>query len=208
MSEKPIIFSGPMVRAIREGRKTQTRRIVKGEVKSKPVDVRRRIYNLENDIEEVNANLADTDARFFRRIASPYRIGDRLWVRETWAECTECGGVVYRVNGEHAKCENCADGYGGRWRPSVHMPRRAARTFLTVTGVRVERVQDISEADASAEGVERIAYGPFEIDGHPVHPMTSTYYDAFAALWTSIHGPGAWERNDWVWVYEIERGKA
>lgn len=271
MPEKPIIFSGPMVRAIRDGRKTQTRRIVKPQ----PTYIEnsaRWCWPIPKRAQRpgCSADAVTASREWWEYIpdgAAPYAPGDVLWVRETfWCEnetCDHeyCGGcdmgsrlslgpdyayVDFPVDGEYENPPSVEfqqtiaplpptpmpgywwlappDDWDGKdekahrergmwvfltWRfytkhPSIHMPRWAARTFLTVTGVRIERLQDISEADAIAEGVERIAYGPFEIDGHPVHPMTSTYYDAFAALWDSIHGPGAWDANPWVWVYNFE----
>ena len=144
--ERPIIFSGPMIRAILEGRKTQTRRIVKPNCLSK---------------------------------LSPYgRTGDRLWVRETWGHNPEGPGYVYRSDGDFDM-----KFHGDRWRPSIHMPRWASRITLEVTGVRVERLQDINEEDALAEGVEH----------------------AFRSLWESINGPGSWDANPWVWVVEFRR---
>lgn len=192
MSEKPIIFSGPMVRAIREGRKNQTRRVVK-------VCCERAAHPM------MGTWGVDFTACECGAVKMPYAPGDALWVREAWAECTECGGVVFRANGEHAKCENCEDGYGGRWRPSIHMPRWAARTFLTVTRVRIERLQDISEADAIAEGVD-LNNLPDEDDEYCgfVGTRRQRVRGAFMDLWTSIHGEGAWDANPWVWVYDFE----
>jgi hypothetical protein len=175
MKERPILFSGPMVRAILEGRKTQTRRIVR----------------------------------------CPFgQQGDRLWVRETWALDAYTGDmqfcIKYRAGGDYVTERNgsdewvpvyqryidgCALDNWSRWRPSIHMPRWASRLTLEVTGVMVERLQDISEDDAKAEGVEQLA-----------RSAGTNCRGAFQHLWDSINKDRApWESNPWVWVVEFRR---
>jgi hypothetical protein len=184
MKERSILFSGPMVRAILAGTKTQTRRGVKR------LDVRAGMPQPENDS--------------LLSLCSPYgQPGDRLWVRETWAwfgcERLPCE-VLYRADG-HTKLY---DGYG-RWRPSIHMPRWASRILLEITDVRVERLCDISEADARAEGIK------VDECGHAIreedHVAWGGARSAFADLWASINGPDSWAANPWVWVISFRRGE-
>lgn len=196
--ERPILFSGPMVRAVLAGRKTQTRRIIKPQPDEDGI-VR----------ELATGRWVDTSERVYR---CPFgEPGDRLWVREgfcpTWSdgggdshECAELNGaqtIVYRADGISPFPVR-------RWRPSIHMPRWASRITLEVTGVRVERVQDISEEDAVAEGVCEVdgKRGVFDGGGPAMGP---TAKHAFMRLWDSIYGPGAWERNDWVWAATFRR---
>lgn len=220
--ELPILFSGPMVRAILDGRKTQTRRIVThlgGPVHSSHGDVEWRLLRDKWIAFERGITGEYTEARG-GGIKARYSVGDLMWVRETW----RVGGwnddfefqIDYQADGANGHdflvCEDdelagrlavqssaeAAKAFGDsevwawepgespcRWRPSIHMPKWAARIWLRVLDVRVERIQDITEEDAIAEGVAS--------------------RDEFIALWESIHGAGSWERNDWVWVYAFVR---
>jgi len=197
MRERPILFSSPMVRAILYGRKTQTRRVCKGQ---------RELSNV----------------RDFQIDRCPYgQPGDRLWVRETWAavhfSIDPETGIADDWHGSHDIPPGDGGGYwsklyaadnhptdkeerGFSWRPSIHMPRWASRITLEVTGVRVERLCDISESDASAEGVDF---------GNTTDPLTGEIdrdaCEAFEALWESINGAGSWDANPWVWVVEFRR---
>ena len=180
MKERPILFSGPMVRALLAGTKTQTRRVVK----KLPITLNRETNSLEVDGENI------ANGRFAKLVACPYgQPGDRLWVRETFGHFerndnfTPGCEVFYRADGECLEIKP--------WRPSIHMPRWASRITLEITSVRVERLQDISEADAIAEGVY-------------TDPARSAY-DAYAQLWDEINGPGSWAANPWVWVLELRR---
>lgn len=188
MKERPILFSAPMVRAILDGSKTQTRRIVRCRGDGSRMDS-----------------------------VSPYGIaGDRLWVRETWAAPHDCDHlkptelpedtpVHYRASWE-GPC-------GIAWRPSIFLRRCFSRLMLEVTGVRAERLRDISEADAKAEGVESAATSLIGLadeqqiisgDGRTKgsHPFTLSY----AVLWDEINGDRApWVRNPWVWVIEFRK---
>lgn len=182
MKERPILFSGPMVRALLAGTKTQTRRIVKA-----------------RDLEwmDVHQGLREPD----NAERCPYgQPGNRLWVRETWHDASSAlhSCVLYRADGDEL--------YGGKWCPSIHMPRWASRITLEVTGVRVDRLQDINEADARAEG---ITDGGCLNCGEPepcncAAPQPDAR-DAFVHLWMSINGPDSWAANPWVWVIEFRR---
>jgi hypothetical protein len=199
--ERPILFSGPMVRAILAGRKTQTRRIVKNQ----------EWYNLKG---EYGDRLRSVDR-------CPYgTAGERLWVRETWtpdhAPFYPHFPVAYRADagfdyerndkGETYSPEQKA-WFPYRWRPSIHMPRIASRITLEITGVRVERLQDISHEDAIAEGIE-----PIEPKGWKDYRGTAQRYmspvTSFQSLWFSINGLESWQSNPWVWVVEFRKLEA
>ena len=196
---KPILFNTEMVRAILEGRKTVTRRVVKPQPPATSV-VRKRSCAWDWSF------WADCDMGHLMK--PPYHPGDILWVRETWAEMPY--GFVYRVDGEEPDGWDCDD----RWRPSIHMPRGAARIFLRVTGVRVERLQDIT--DYRAEGIHpsEACEECFAVCGgcDPLNSPTGcdNEIDAFAGLWDRTVKPAdlplyGWEANPWVWVIEFER---
>lgn len=200
--ERPVLFSGAMVRAILDGRKTQTRRVM---------SERHRDHFIE-----ASGNLA----------LCPYgQRGDRLWVRETWGYNPDFPGMpslaCFRADPEHK--------YDGiKWKPSIHMPRAACRLMLEITGVRVERLNDCSEADATAEGVEPVETEREEHDfsicrwcgGTRLYTAISprggalpdtdclhcdTHLKRYAQLWDDINGAGAWEANPWVWVVEFRK---
>lgn len=202
MKERPILFNAEMVRAILEGRKTMTRRPVKPQ---------------PHTIPWCDAYGNADDALFWRygeeKEDWPYprfcpfgQSGDRLWVRETWAEAL---GSSFAAPLERYR-QGSADGYGigaiyratphpdyrvETWRPSIHMPRWAARITLEITNVRVERVQDITEGDAMAEGA-------------PWEDCWSSYRQSFEALWCRTYGPQSWSWNLWAWVIEFRRIEA
>lgn len=233
MSERPILFSTPMVKAILEGRKTQTRRIVKPQVqeiyymKNAPLDYHN--YTREPwkpwkyDLDDGNSG----------SMLCPYgEHGDRLWVRETWFPTrfdvkqmlsrgdTSC--IRYKADGTYDPGRDCV---GRSWKPSIHMPKAAARIWLEVEEVRVERLQEISEEDAIAEGVkenvcEMASECPSALcangcqgkgeywnyldemqEGDPCYSAAESY----KTLWQSINGPESWEQNPWVWVVKFKR---
>ncbi|WP_265533568.1 hypothetical protein [Pseudomonas saponiphila] len=219
--ERPILFSGPMVRAILEGRKTITRRPVKGgQIPTEDaagndggprwsaIGQRHPRYGY--------CVFGETEAECAQELAErgvcPYgRPGDRLWVREAWAQINVAQApgqswVVYR------ECDNRTD-CGGPWKPSIHMRRRDSRILLEITEVRVERLQDISEEQALAEGIVGVPFRPddgFPIcTGYMVGPddgksvLETTAAKAFAKLWQSTGGD--WDANPWVWVVEFRR---
>lgn len=199
MRERPILFSGPMVRAILDDKKTQTRRVIKPEW----------FRCLDPE---------DPDDR--ESILSEGVLGDRLWVRETWQalesdfhahKIRKAGGdprvpkvgdrVVYRA--DEADDYQWSRAPGFVWRPSIFMPRWASRIDLEVTGERFERLQEISEADAKAEGVI-----PFPRDPEGDCWTDGTYRTAYEHLWGQINGwtgSKSWAANPWVWVIEFRR---
>lgn len=198
--DHPILFNAPMVRAILARTKTQTRRIVKpqphwldaehGKLCSAgwawrgPADVPRLRHFSETS----------SFANALREFCPYGQPGDRLWVRETWAAPHNCDYLAPREIDRDWRIHYAAtEERGGlRWRPSIHMPRWASRITLEVTGVRVERLQDISEADARAEGITPLANHPSDVA-------------AYRELWEQINGAGSWDANPWVWVVEFHR---
>lgn len=198
MADRPIIFSGPMVQALLAGRKTQTRRVLKPQPKVLKGGIWYRPYPV---LRPLHWNYLHGD-----RIAGfadlPYAPGDRLYVREAHAILPR---TAYRMSigtGTISQTEHPTDGYSAavfregfdrsgrpRWRPSIHMPRWASRLTLTVTDVRVQRLQDISEADAVAEGWK----SPEELGCGTWRPV-GWFFD----LWRTLHGPDAWDANPWV----------
>ena len=214
MKERPIIFSAPMVRAILEGRKTVTRRVVKPQP-SPGHEWAGWCVSSTTKADEGKAVWAVGRSPYLidaHRVRCPYgQPGDRLWVRETHAivprtayRCSEGVQQVlrpYDVNDAAIFREGFDRCSGGiRWRPSIHMPRWASRITLEITGVRVERLQDITEDDALAEGVDP-ANEPSELRWQHYAPHAV----AFRNLWESINGAGSWGDNPFVWVVEFKR---
>jgi hypothetical protein len=215
MKERPILFSAPMVRAILAGTKTQTRRVCKPAqfyALSWVVEVpdpkeRGQVYNCSHFGDE------EGDVQF----ASPYgQPGDRLWVREAWKHIEgggiyDAAGVLMDSHDDETIYRATRPGYPGPWRPSIHMPRRASRILLEITAVRVERLHDISEADAQAEGVERVVVGSgwrryCDPDSEEVGvPPCGDARRSFRSLWKYINGAESWNSNPWVWVIEFKQ---
>ncbi|EMM0034778.1 hypothetical protein RRS00_001830 [Klebsiella aerogenes] len=206
-----MIFNSEMVRAILDGRKTQTRRIVKGTDGAVK-------FCKEWDIngEEIFVVLGEKDHTgmnpVFGAISCPFgAVGDRIWVRETWAEAGACAPdlKLYRANyPEHVPSiyENVPPAEEIRWTSSIHMPRWASRILLEITDVRVELLNAISEEDARAEGIIDggcLNCGEPEPCGCANPEPDAT--DAFAYLWQSIYGQENWNANPWVWVIEFKR---
>lgn len=233
MKERPILMSGPMVVAtMREiDPKWQTRRIakepiwvellqmVRGEIPIGPISVAKPGLHIAYlnplgavSVKDCNDELLGVKPGEFRFLCPYGEVGDRLWVRETWAYgCPEDVPdkiAVYRadLDGEGRFQERLAArgsiSYGyNRWRPSIHMPRWASRITLEITKVRVERVQQITDENAIAEGVPRENHAETGYYGPRTH---------FKHLWDSINGKRdggkyAWEKNPWVWVLEFKR---
>lgn len=212
MTDRPIIFSGPMVRALLEGRKTQTRRLLK---QPPPEATSAGTYwtsweGATNRWTWLTGDPKDCDTwEPLNSFNAPYAVGDRLYVREK---------ALYWIRNSDNKRDKlaafAADGYelkeGEWWTPSIHMPREASRITLTVEAVKVERLQDISEEDAKAEGI-RAVEGGFEYHGE--HWMQRadgkggwhnavvwpTAKDSFRQLWQSLNAKRApWDSNPWI----------
>lgn len=208
--ERPILFNAEMVNAILSGRKTQTRRIMKVQPSEHfhpqtihgAMDFTAHWYTpgvIDKDgyLQPARKDVfgvADEDEGYACPLGA---VGDQLWVRETFATglCTE-STLAYRAT---HKTEDLEEGWGEtiKWTPSIHMPRWASRINLLITGVRVERLNDISEQDAMAEGVSANEHSPARY--------------VFGSLWQSIYGadnPKSWQANPWVWVINFERMEA
>ena len=207
MKERPILFSAPMVRAILDGRKTVTRRVVKpqpaGEIRRGEPDFNHWIDTKywERQNQKENRGIGT------RGFACPYGQpgGDRLYVRETWAAPHAYDHLPPRLIPQDARIHYAAteDRGGMLWRPSIHMPRWASCITLEINCVRVERLQDISEADAVAEGCKPIRPELVQ-DGLIVRPGRSAV-EEFRLVWEQIHGGGSWEKNPFVWVVTFRR---
>lgn len=256
MRERPILFSAPMVRALLDGRKTQTRRAVK----PKPQPSNRGDWTVDtiggDGVKDAQGNDVPVMPCMYhfgtgRIELCPYgRPGDRLWVKETWCPANSDIGpvVLYRADGHRwqppfdgpdegigptfdydkypagrhpwtAWAPEVESGETKDWRVSIHMPRWASRITLEITGIRVERLNDISKADAICEGLRCCSTGlphgehalpiygietgdkiEFNPDAADTDPRV-----AFGGLWRHINGPDSWAANPWVWVIEFKR---
>ncbi|ENQ1389153.1 hypothetical protein ACEOEZ_003897 [Enterobacter hormaechei] len=204
MKERGMIFNGEMVCAILDGKKTQTRRIMKVQP-SDGFHPTHNGYDLDLNahwytpgVIDKNGYLQPAKKDVFgvadenEGYTCPFgAVGDRIWVRETFSpvpdheEPAGCSAILYAADG---------NGPYGKWVPSIHMPRWASRITLEITGVRVERLNSISDSDASKEGC-------------CIADMESgdCLSDVFVRLWTSIYGDESWKVNPWVWVIEFKR---
>lgn len=232
MKERPILFSAPMVRAILDGTKTQTRRALKTQpvecTMNPPRFARRKVGDIflcPDFFEPSTWVFVECTGRgSFHNMGSitfadkhcPYgKPGDRLWVRETHAPQADCWGAFQRRMDDdktgpdpiiHYAADN-GDAFVDKWRPSIHMPRWASRILLEIVSVRVERLQEISEADAVAEGMTRQLRNAL---GCAAEESVETFNarqarSTFGVLWDAINGPGSWAANPWVWVVEFKR---
>ncbi|WP_240430218.1 hypothetical protein [Serratia marcescens] len=214
MKERPVIFNGDMVRAIINGRKTQTRRVIANVSPDNCIPLQKPTKTKDG----IYTHVMDAPGHGL----CPFgKVGDRLWVRETWADVNHDGhpAIAYRADGglraigeddgeeEDPNLEkywfaqwyaDLISGAEGNWRPSIHMPRWASRITLEITAVRVERLNDISHEDAKAEGC---CYGR----GGGIPDFAVTPADHFPTLWASIYGEESWGANPWVWVIEFRR---
>jgi hypothetical protein len=189
MTDRPIIFSAPMVRALIDGRKTQTRRVLKPQP---PEWVSAMTH--EGGNEWIGAG--DGHGTILR---TPYAPGDRLWVREAWNQSglafpvprPGMGRMHYRADPDHGWKD-----YWGAWRSPIHMPRWASRLTLTVTDVTVQRLHEISDADAVAEGIT--PHGGLFLGSGTQADIWMSAINSFHSLWNGIHGPDAWSANPWV----------
>lgn len=227
--EIPILFSTPMVQAILADRKTMTRRVIKPQPTHSQIHEWRgkRIYEGEARMWcwknfRGNDNWQDITHQLGEHC--PYgKPGDLLWVREAFFPCAGTDPQLYAYKGnwvQHGTEKNA------KWKPSIHMPKAAARIWLEVTGVRVERLQDISTSDACDEGIEYWNIDPDAFEGGELQadfknytwterrekdpqyedrysPTFASCIDSYRTLWQSINGPESWEANPRVWVIEF-----
>lgn len=230
LKERPILFSGPMVRTILEGRKTQTRRVLSDFQQitenddKESVDKHPGMRFMAGGSKDKKwgflffAETAEQIATEYLPSHCPYgKPGDRLWVRETWAHAKMPAEdiLVFRSTCPDDKFNYACPQEGtiaqykiDKWRPSIHMPRWASRINLEITNVRVERLQDISEEDAYAEGIDSETSEAYQRAEHAKLGGVScspASIHGFADLWDSINGPGSWDQNPWVWVIEFRR---
>ncbi|HGM6487696.1 TPA: hypothetical protein ACKP3F_005748 [Pseudomonas aeruginosa] len=202
--ERPILFNDQMVRAILEGRKTVTRRVVKPQP------------DFLGSMVDPNTPSKTLDAGLHARITCPYgEPGDRLWVREAWAADAQVDAIapsdlsqgepIWYPADLSVRQTGCSMISKGRVRPSIHMPRWACRILLEITAVRVERLQDISEEQALAEGVRGEPCDHARQACADIGCWGDTAKGAFGFLWESLNGEGSWAANPWVWVVEFKR---
>ena len=224
MAIKPILFNTEMVRAILDERKTCTRRVIKPQPQSrlcytyagshkgcigKWTYPNKGAHEFLGEEYKLQENIKDEELS--KRWNPPYHTDDVLYVRETWApiypdkESNEVRGYIYKEDSLEEYDNRYPDGedyqWGGKWRPSIHMPKEAARIWLKVTGVRVERLQEITEEQIGREGVEVECH-------HMLNGEEKRY--AFSTLWNSTVKKSdldryGWNANPWMWVIEFER---
>lgn len=208
---RPILFSTAMVQAILDGRKTQTRRVCR--------------HQHWSHSELVDVNVNGITQKVDRNVSYPYgQPGDILWVRETWVNLNSDFAIMKPLY--IYKCDGISERFTGKikWKPSIHMPFAAARIFLRVKNVRVERLHEISDEDAVAEGIDTDlwdmaivsrnyktkdgwfvawSYEHWSCENISVD-VDEVYRKSFQSLWESINGSESWEANPWVWVVEFE----
>lgn len=206
--EIPILFKGDMVRAILEGRKTQTRR----PLNPQPLLPQFSAFILDNKFARFFESLKMGGVRIEDIRNKWGKPGDILWVRETFCpvapptppgeEIPDWANYIYRA--DLSAFEACPLQFRpNKWKPSIFMPKDACRLFLEILTIRVERLQDITEEDALAEGIEVEMLDYPKGVSRPVIPATQL----FAQLWEDINGPGTWDENPWVWVITFKKHK-
>lgn len=203
---KPILFSTQMVQAILEGRKTQTRRVINNIHPDS---------EFHPDLNLLGYTFVEPDGKIkvpemASVIQGKYKVGDVLWVREKFRGLVDCESGKFHSFSYYADMpEEFHKQYPHKWKPSIHMPKAACRLFLEITYVRVERLQDISEQDAIAEGVKfdiQKDIGTFWWDYiNGGFNIFLNAYKSFKSLWSSINGADSWNANPWVWVVEFKR---
>jgi len=223
VKERPMIFNAEMVRAILDGRKTQTRRIMKPQPTPCtlqkgghwwPSNVFKTMLHIEEELQNGKGGWGGLVGD-----ACPFGdVGDRIWVREAWARYNidqDSHDMAYRATPPEDWPKE------GRWRPSIHMPRWVSRITLEITGVRVERLNNISHEDAEREGIHTEVWDQtvvaknyaaedeffqFWSEGMPHYvEMNELFRASFRSLWQSIYGAESWQANPWVWVIEFKR---
>lgn len=210
MTERGMIFNSEMVRAILDGRKTQSRRIMNVQPENSELGLRR-VVESKNGIDDGKYFWSQSDATGLKSRSKPFAcpfgaVGDRIWVREAFrvhSRATDVATLVYKASERNswteqthrvpvAVCNKPAT--PEKWTPSLHMPRWASRILLEITDVRVERLKSISDRDALREGCSAADM-----------KSGDCVADVFARLWASIYGSDSWNANPWVWVIEFKR---
>ena len=203
MKEKPILFSGPMIRAILANTKTQTRRIFKPDRMTWDANGRYTTHAMRGGELSITGSGPFKPSSWLHYCPYGQPGGDRLYVRETWAAPHAYDHLPPRLIPQDARIHYAAteDRGGLLWRPSIHMPRWASRITLEVTGVRVETLQDIDLADALAEGISDTGALILDSAGNEQGGPIAEY----AVLWEQINGPGSWDANPFVWCVSFSR---
>jgi hypothetical protein len=221
MSERPILFSGPMIRALLDGRKTQTRRVVKAMAGEQSKWLTPELLGKVPSVEVgtwtcgFGVQLQHPQGGPLGWVRCPYGVrGDRLWVREAWAinHFEYCGSIPAtrpQVDDEYFVFRATEDdpeiSHEMPWRPSIHMPRWASRLTLEITEVRVQRLQDISDDDAEAEGIREPSLGETAwVGAFGYDRKTCPAEFGFAGLWADINGLSSYLANPWVWAISFE----
>lgn len=228
MKDHPLLYSPLMVRAVLDDRKSQTRRILTPQntffnggpwtKKAKAQD-----WDWESAYVDQGPSPAGNPGPYLHlpwragdedpfpgtrhRIYPRIQPGDRIWGRETFCQCNVCATINYRASvNPPSNCSGC-DAYIARWRPSIFLPRKDVRILQDVTRVRIERLQDITEDDAAAEGVYRGHASGRYADNYVTMAVFGEWFTSARAwyrdLWTRINGNGSWEKNPWVLVYDL-----
>jgi hypothetical protein len=206
-----MLMSAVNIPRILDGSKTQTRRIIEPQPVLKPILIEgpkgivngKEIGSRYREEMIWNGHHSDVDAvlRLMEKHYAPHKVGSKIWLKETWRQAypksESSEGIVYRADAHKALgMAEYSDSFV--WKPSIFMPRKFSRITLEVTNVRVERLQEISEDDAKAEGVIPCDLPQFK---------KGTFKNAYIRLWESINGKGSWAKNPWVWTYEFRRIK-
>lgn len=215
----PILYSTPMVKSILNNLKNQTRRTKGLEFFNQAPEKYRYDGNDQPDLlEPLDKNFhwfefVGSDGKpmeAYKSVKCPYgQVGDILWVRETFAYSDDLDEPYwYKQNFEEEYNEEYLDRMKGIWKPSIHMPKEAARIFLEITNIRIERLKDISDSDAKNEGVELKIYPSQNF--YRTYTMEGIYdeftaKDSFETLWIHINGSDSWYSNPWVWVIEFKQ---
>lgn len=219
---KPILFSTPMVRAILDGNKTQTRRVMKLQIEPCQHHLYQEAEWKDKPTEWSEAALKNgfafcgycengvTPKDDYAGIKCPYgKVGDILWVREKWMHGPNYPNGMDKYYYFASVSDQFKEEWPKSWKPSIHMPKDACRLFLKIISIRVQRVNDITKEDAQEEGVEMI--GVFG-KGHKAYKdytddtgYVTTATHSFQLLWIKINGGESWHKNPWVWVVEFEK---
>jgi hypothetical protein len=209
MIEKPMLFSSPMVKAILAGTKTQTRRVINDANSKCTAKISELDFNtfIEDSLfEPYYLKIARTSDETTHRLFPRKQIGDLVWVRETVSYFRQAGGSLQREKTKYKADEKWDGNELIKWTPSIHMPKDAARIWLQITDLRVERLRHITEKDSIKEGVSRYPKSPIygyknylDNDGFCLTAKVS-----FQTLWEKINGKESWDENPWVWKIEFK----